>query len=165
MNLAVYSLSFHQKTWYEAKFQARKMSPTNQVMYESGKNTLLTTKTIPWSQLMFLIPIHLQQSLKPLYERSATYAEFFKDVYLIVAADRRRSCEFLQPWLERCLEIMVDGDVIKGMWMMDIASQTMVSFGYSSLSDEPLYIKYAESDDDEGHGDQRGGSVVSIYDV
>lgn len=171
MNLAVYSLAFHGKTWYDSKFQARKRNPLAQDLFTQGKQSLQQAKRIYWNDLKPVIPVALHETLQPLYENATTYADFFHAVYNIVKADRRKSCEFLRPWLERALEfILDDGNIYSGKWIMDVPPMTNITvFVYSPLTLEPEYMNYPESEDEEAtsgdYSSRGGGCLLSIHDV
>jgi hypothetical protein len=78
MDLAVYNLAFHGKTWFDVKFQARKLDESAQEIYMRDKFTLQQPKRLTWDKVKASIPPEFHKTFKSLYEDAISYAEFFK---------------------------------------------------------------------------------------
>ncbi len=87
----------------------------------------------------------------------------------MVKADRRKSCEFLRPWLEHFLLFVIDkGNIFDSKWIMDVPEVSNIKvFDYDTLSTEPEYKTYPESDDDDtmSNGRYNGGGEGYIVDI
>jgi hypothetical protein len=65
--------------------------------------------------------------------------------------------------------VIENGNIFGGKWIMDIPPQSKVKvFAYTSLSEEPEYKVYPNSDDDETNGGERGyggggGYLLDIF--
>jgi hypothetical protein len=116
LNLAFFSIAYHDKTWYEIHFNAEMK---DKVLYKKYRESLkfLTNPQYKVEYIRFLEiaqpPTEQVLYLEPLYNSAKTYREFFKLI------PREKRCNILYDWLSTFMKFYI-GDVFKPTdWQID----------------------------------------------
>jgi hypothetical protein len=117
LNLAYLSIAYNGMTWYEKHFNA-KMSDKDKYSKYKERLSFLTDENKKESFKRFLEiakpPIEQIDFLKPLYESSKTYREFFNKI----SFDTR--CDILFYWLSNFILFYIDNVYNEKGWEIDI---------------------------------------------
>ena len=117
LNLAYFSIAYHDKTWYEIYFNAEMK---DKKLYKKYRESLsfLTDPQHKVEYIRFLEiaqpPAEFVEYLEPLYNSAQTYREFFKRI------PREKRCNVLFDWITTFMKYYI-GDVFKPTdWQIDV---------------------------------------------
>jgi hypothetical protein len=126
MTLPYLSIAYNGKTWYEKNFNAEY---TDSVKYQQYRDAIKFLYR-PSDKLDFdiistiaRIPTEQHTYLRPKYNNSSTYSEFF---HSIPKEDR---CAILRPWLDRFIKHYLDNKFSHEGWVIDILKMNMIQGG------------------------------------
>jgi hypothetical protein len=119
VSLPPFHIAFHDKTWYEDKFNATMMRPEEYQIYRA---CIRAMHTDPKPGRFEFINDRLTDLLSPLYISSTTWKEFFM---LIEKHYPRDKCALVYPWIESALSHVFKengvGDLYTGKeWKIDL---------------------------------------------
>ena len=119
--LPPFHIAFHNKTWYEDKFNATLLDPSDHQRYRACVQALHTD---PKPGRFEFINDRLTELLSPLYTSSTTWKEFFM---LIEKHYPRDKCALVYPWIEGAISHIFKengGDelYVGRNWKIDLAT-------------------------------------------
>lgn len=119
LNLAYFSIAYHDKTWYELRFNAEMIDKKKYTAYRSSLSFLTDSDAKPSFERFLQIaqpPVDQIETLKPLYEGAETYRDFFN------AIPKAKRYDMLYYWLSTFMKHYI-GRVYNEMnWQMDIST-------------------------------------------
>lgn len=120
VSMKPYHIVFHGETWYEKYFGAKLVS--NHSIYEKGKlglcDSAKKTKTFDF------IHSDLQEILTPIYDNSATWYDFFREIDTVF---KEKKCAMVYPWLVSALLVIFDNNYIfeNPKWYIDLSENKL----------------------------------------
>ncbi len=115
LSLAHLSIVNASATWYERHFQAYLEKPEDRVNYKQGLENLNGMISMPYDTFADKAMLtHVQyDELRPYYEGSETWMEFFK------AVPKDRQCDMF-PWLPRFMDDLMKFEVNTADWCIHL---------------------------------------------
>jgi hypothetical protein len=149
-HLPSFYIAFNGKTWYEDKFGAVMIDSQ---YYEKYKKCLRNFYDPSYKNPNFdFINKDLQSMLKPLYQNSHCWKDFFDQISEIY---KDKKCEIIYPWIKHAMRILFDGqklwDIVE--WKIPINEKNTPKIKYYEYSLQqnesikvPIINPYKETD-------------------
>jgi hypothetical protein len=116
ISIALYELIFHRATWYERHFGAKLLDPDDQTKYQRSKQNFEDPSYKP-AYFNFKHNPEINALLKPIYNESRTWSEFFKSIYPLNGI-----CKILFPWyIDAVRTIMKTTFYERTAWVIDLS--------------------------------------------
>ena len=123
MSLALYELAYHRSTWYERHFGAELNNEALKALYK--KNGFF----VPKAPIFDFKHPTLQKELSPIYQRTATWKEFFDELYKLDG-----KCNVLLPWYKDALKQIMGGISFEGQdWRIDLSNPILQTIVYTNV--------------------------------
>ena len=110
LNLAFFYIAYHDKTWYEARFNAKMMDPTKYRKYKESLSFLKDpAKKLPFADFLQIIGGALDSTenikdMEKYYSKASTYREFFENI------PKKKRCDLLYGWLDTFMKHYIPFD-------------------------------------------------------
>lgn len=116
LSLAFLYIAKYGKSWYEEKFNARHIDLGVYEKFREATKILFQPKTMNYQDFENENYLTKEQKevLKPLYERSVTWNEFFKSV------PYDDNCKMFVSWMPFFVKKLINYTFIDGDWVIDI---------------------------------------------
>lgn len=132
VSLALYELAFHQSTWYERHFGAELSNAVLKSLYI--KDGFFVKKPVVYD---FKHP-DLNKELKPFYEKTNTWKEFFDLLYVTY----KEKCKLLLPWYKDAVRsIMGNTSFANQSWRIDLSNPKLKKISYEIVKTGGSYNK------------------------
>ena len=144
ISLLALSFSIYNKTWYERIFNATLQDPNYQKVYVSGNNTLNDPKLkLSFEDFSKLFGNYTTADtltkLKPYYESSVTYTEFFQILY--TAEGKESQCNLIVDWIDIFLQYIFDINLQSLPWVIKRESIEDIPILEESVVTQNPYIQ------------------------
>ena len=118
LNLAYFFIAYHGMTWYEARFNATMIDKTKYKLYKE-KLKFLTDAKPAFELFLNIIGSALSSTeeaayLEKLYNKTATYREFFE------AIPKTKRCLVLYSWLNTFMEHYLSTSFSSSGWVINV---------------------------------------------
>lgn len=126
MSLPYLSIAYNDKTWYEKYFNAEYLDPEMHNRYRNSLQFLHRSSDKPsfdFFTSLASVPISQYDYLRPKYNNTATYHEFFHSI------PKRDRCVILRPWLEKFMQYYINTTFNHNGWVIDITKMNMIRGG------------------------------------
>ena len=140
LNLAFFYIVYHDKTWYEARFNAKMIDNEKYKTYRNSLNFLTDpTKKPSFVTFLEIIGESLESSIEKIpyletyYNKAATYRDFFQNI------PKTKRCEILIIWLNSFMNHYIGHTFSDKGWFIDVNKMDTPQHGGNSLSLDKKY--------------------------
>jgi len=120
LNLAYFYIAYHDKTWYEARFNAKMVNKEKYIRYRKSIEFLKEpSKKVGFIDFLQIIGQSLDsldkiEYLEKLYNKTETYRDFFE------AIPKKKRCEILYGWLNTFMNHYIGSVFSDRGWYIDV---------------------------------------------
>ena len=121
LSLAFLYIVYHDKTWYEATFNAKMINPERYKKYRKSLEFLTdpSKKPLSFTDFLQIIGASLESldkitTLEQFYKKTTTYREFFELI------PRKERCEVLSGWLNTFMNYYIGKTFDDRGWYIDV---------------------------------------------
>lgn len=116
LSLAYLYIAKYGKSWYEDKFNAKHINPSVYEKFRDSTKILFQPKNMRYEEFEIQNSLNKEQKefLKPLYEKSISWNDFFKSV------PKNDQCKMFVNWLPFFLAKLLNYTFINNIWIINI---------------------------------------------
>jgi hypothetical protein len=117
--LYFFSLAFNGLTWYEKYFNARLL--TNHSTYRDKVSLVFQSPKPSFVDFLRIAnpPLEIIDELKPHYDKTNTYAEFFSSI------PKENRCKYARDWISTFMKFHFANEFSNSNWMIPIREKTL----------------------------------------
>lgn len=120
INLAFFYIAYYDKTWYEARFNAKMIDPEKYRIYKNSLQFLTNPSQKPsFTDFLQIIGFSLESIdkidvLETYYINASTYRDFFENI------PKSKRCELIHEWLSIFMDHYIGSTFCVKGWCIDV---------------------------------------------